>query len=63
VSPRQEKAPIKAAAGTIAMAAGLTDRILASPLRSSGVRIKVASIHMAPPMLMTKNATAKTLWV
>src|SRR5680860_146383 len=59
-TPRDANAASSAAAGTIAIRAGLTDRSLASPRLSTGVRIIVAIIHMPPERPIAMNATANT---
>lgn len=61
--PRTENAPTMAAPGTTSMMAGLTLRRAESPFFSSGVRISVAIIHMAPPRLMAARASPKTACV
>ena len=61
--PKAMKAPSRAAPGMIDMATGLTLASWAPPRFMMGVRISVASIHMAPPRLMAKKAMAKMFWV
>ena len=62
-TPREKKAPRKAATGTIVITAGLTLARLVCPLLSSGVRTSVAIIHIAPPIDIAKKAMAKTFCV